>query len=62
MTGNLLGAMHGRSAIPPQWLEPLELREVITELAEDLYAFPTWSISGYGQDDPIDIFRKYPGC
>ena len=39
IVGNLLGAMHGVKAIPAEWLEPLELRDVITELAEDLYAF-----------------------
>ena len=33
---SMRGAMHGLKAIPTEWLEPLELREVITELAEDL--------------------------
>lgn len=39
MTGNLLGAMLGAEAIAPAWLEPLELRDVITEVADDLYGF-----------------------
>ena len=46
IVGNLLGAMHGVKAIPAEWLEPLELRDVITELAEDLYAFKDWAIGG----------------
>jgi len=44
ITGNLLGAMQGVRAIPVEWLEPLELREVITTLADDLYAFKDWKI------------------
>ena len=36
VTGNLLGAKYGVQAIPDEWLEPLELREVIAEVAEDL--------------------------
>lgn len=36
VTGNILGAYLGYDAIPEQWKEKLELREVILELAEDL--------------------------
>lgn len=36
MTAQLLGAMHGPSIIPPRWLEHLELRDVITQMAEDV--------------------------
>jgi ADP-ribosyl-[dinitrogen reductase] hydrolase len=36
ITGNLLGAMYGRSAIPQRWLNELELREVIETMANDL--------------------------
>ncbi len=46
ITGNLLGAMHGIKAIPAPWLEQLELRELITEIAEDLYGFPDWGLYG----------------
>lgn len=38
IAGNLLGALHGVQAIPPAWLTPLELREVIDAVARDLYA------------------------
>lgn len=35
ITGNLLGTIHGARAIPAQWLELLEVRDLITELTED---------------------------
>jgi len=63
IVGNLLGAMHGVKAIPPEWLAPLELRGVITEMAEDLYAFKDWQIGEHGADEALNqrIWRKYPG-
>jgi ADP-ribosylglycohydrolase len=63
IAGNLLGAMHGVKAIPTEWLEPLELRDVITELAEDLYAFKDWQIGEYSENKELNqrIWRKYPG-
>lgn len=36
IAGNLLGAMYGSNAIPPRWLESLELRQAITTIAEDI--------------------------
>ncbi|SFH38158.1 ADP-ribosylglycohydrolase family protein [Modicisalibacter xianhensis] len=63
MAGNLLGAWLGERSIPARWLEPLELRDVIAEVAEDLLSFPNWDI-----DDAVSneaeyerIWRKYPG-
>lgn len=38
ITGNILGALHGPAAIPPEWLEQLELRTEIERLANDLHA------------------------
>ncbi len=35
--GNIMGALHGRSAIPAHFTDTLELRDVIEEIAEDLY-------------------------
>lgn len=63
IVGNLLGTMHGVNAIPAEWLEPLELREVIAELAEDLYAFKDWAIGEYSDNEELNqrIWRKYPG-
>lgn len=37
VTGNILGAYLGLSAVPQKFLDKLELREVITEMADDLY-------------------------
>src|SRR2546426_12819573 len=63
IAGNLLGAMHGAKGIPKEWLESLELREVISELAEDLYAFRDWEIGEYSKNEELNqrIWRKYPG-
>ncbi|MFZ0932194.1 MAG: ADP-ribosylglycohydrolase family protein [Syntrophobacteraceae bacterium] len=38
ITGNILGALSGKDAIPANWLEKLELREVIEEISSDLLA------------------------
>jgi ADP-ribosylglycohydrolase len=48
ITGNLLGCIHGARQIPARWLEPLELRTVIEEMADDLATAPDWKI---GADD-----------
>jgi ADP-ribosylglycohydrolase len=63
ITGNLLGTMHGVKAMPAEWLEPLELRDVITELTEDLYAFKDWPIGAYSENEELNqhIWQKYPG-
>jgi ADP-ribosylglycohydrolase/5-methylcytosine-specific restriction endonuclease McrBC regulatory subunit McrC len=63
ITGNLLGTIYGVKAIPQEWLEPLELRNIITELAEDLCAFRDWEIGEYSNNDELNrmIWRKYPG-
>ena len=65
IVGNLLGAMHGESAIPARWLEPLELRDVISEVAQDLYEFPEWTVGDYDTDAALAeherLCKKYPG-
>ncbi len=38
VTGNILGAYLGLSAIPEKYVEELELRDVILEIADDLYS------------------------
>jgi len=55
--------MHGIDGIPPRWLEPLELRDVITEVADDLYNFRNWPIGDYAPDTELSraIWKKYPG-
>ena len=64
ITGNLLGAIYGVKSIPVAWLEPLELRGVITEIAEDLYAWRDWEIGLYREHTELSerIWQKYPGC
>jgi len=52
VTGNILGAMQGREAIPSQWLEELELKDVIEEVAGDLFVLFR---------DSDEWKNKYPG-
>ncbi|MER6946143.1 ADP-ribosylglycohydrolase family protein [Nonomuraea sp. NPDC000554] len=40
--GNLLGALHGASALPASWLRPLEGRDTIERLADDLCQAAGW--------------------
>ena len=63
ITGNLLGTMLGVDALPREWLEPLELRDVITELANDLHDFPDWRSGDYSGDAELQrpTWNKYPG-
>ncbi len=61
MTGNLLGALHGLDAIPERWLRPLELREVISEVADDLLDLTEWDIDEDGGGEGAEsLLRKYP--
>lgn len=39
IAGQLLGALHGVDAIPDEWLEPLELRELIAGTADELHGY-----------------------
>ena len=59
LVGQLLGAIHGESAIPARWLEPLELREVIGQLADDLYNHRDWQLDEWTFDK--DVVKRYPG-
>ena len=52
ITGNILGAALGRNAIPSQWLEELELKNVIEEVASDLIVL---------FKDKDEWRHKYPG-
>jgi len=63
ITGNILGVMYGLESIPDEWLEPLELRDVITELANDLYDCRDWEIGEYSENTDLNerIWKKYPG-
>ena len=63
LTGNILGTIKGIKTIPEEWLAVLELRDVITELASDLYAYKDWSIGEYSNYHELNeaIWQKYPG-
>jgi len=52
ITGNILGALLGKNAIPNEWLDELELRNVIEEISSDL------NIKFKDEDSWRD---KYPG-
>lgn len=62
IAGNLLGASLGIEAIPGRWVEPLELREVIEAVADDLATAHEWQI-GLHQPSPEEEFYwdRYPG-
>jgi ADP-ribosylglycohydrolase len=59
IAGNLLGALHGVRAIPEAWLVSLELRQVVEEIANDLYGFRDWALGE--RSERARILRKYPG-
>ena len=61
ITGNLLGAAMGVEAIPERWLEPLELREAIGEMADDLATVRSWRV-GDGSAESAFWWERYPGC
>ena len=58
--------MRGRSAVPDRWLAPLELREVMEEMADDLATAGSWRLGDW--DDPAacaeeDYYtERYPGA
>ncbi|WP_185975089.1 ADP-ribosylglycohydrolase family protein [Tepidimonas thermarum] len=64
LAGNLLGAMYGAAAIPQRWLAALELRDVIEEVAQDLFQYPDWPLGEYVPTTlrGLHIMAKYPGC
>jgi ADP-ribosylglycohydrolase len=55
IAGNLLGLMLGEKAIPKPWLERLELRPVITRIADDL-----WAHFGKERGGACDDLDRYP--
>ena len=46
IAGNILGALRGVDAIPPRWLDRLELRETIARIAVDLDDIPSGGSPG----------------
>lgn len=64
IVGNLLGARDGVEVIPQEWLAPLELRDVILELALDLHDCVWWEMGEMAEDKTLNlrVWEKYPGC
>jgi ADP-ribosylglycohydrolase len=62
IAGHLLGAIHGLSAIPPRWLEPLELRAVLEEVADDLATCGQWVLDEDSGDEQNYYCERYPGA
>jgi ADP-ribosylglycohydrolase len=57
IAGNILGLIHGERGIPTRWLAQLELREVITKVADDV-----WLHFGDGRPEgDCDDWPTYPG-
>ncbi|BDG02874.1 ADP-ribosylglycohydrolase family protein [Anaeromyxobacter oryzae] len=55
IAGNLMGLLVGERGIPGRWLEELELREVITTVADDL-----WMHFGTAECEACDDLDRYP--
>ncbi len=66
IAGHLLGAIHGLSAIPDHWLQSLELRSMLEELADDLATIGSWQLDSWGDEAAKEeadyYFNRYPGC
>jgi ADP-ribosyl-[dinitrogen reductase] hydrolase len=56
IAGNLVGAMLGQSALPAAWLQQLEAREAIMQVAKDLAESPP------SDADRVEHGRRYPYC
>jgi ADP-ribosylglycohydrolase len=59
IVGNIVGAALGRQAIVQAWVEPLELRDVIEEMAEDLATVGVWEV-GDDYDSPESDYWWQP--
>lgn len=57
--GNLLGAIFGDSVFPDRWIRQLELRGVITEIADDLAGCTGWDLSE-NSPELQKLLARYP--
>ena len=60
IAGNLLGLIYGPQAIPDRWLEDLELRDVITQIAVDLADIPQRYQAGSDARHDVLTRSRYP--
>ena len=51
IAGNIAGAVQGVGSIHERWLTQLELRKVITEVADALLSCVEWPIDDHGWDE-----------
>lgn len=63
IAGNLLGLIHGESALPQRWLKMLQLHDLIARVAEDLIDCPDFrSMPMESIDEREDLsWHAYPG-
>lgn len=57
ITGNIVGAYLGLERIPDKWIRNLELKDIILEIADDL--FHDCRISEYGDEEDSEWEEKY---
>ncbi|MBT2382138.1 ADP-ribosylglycohydrolase family protein [Streptomyces sp. ISL-11] len=61
LCGNLLGVLHGETALPPAWVAELEGRAAILELADDFAMELTQGPALHGPADSSAVWlRRYP--
>lgn len=61
ITGNLLGVAWGVEALPPRWIDQVEMSEVIAATADDLATCGEWEIDGYDRNERERvILDRYP--
>jgi len=57
VTGNILGALLGKSAIPSEWIKNLEQADLVEEVAGDLFI----RVKGDSYEADPDRWDRYPG-
>ncbi|ENW4943684.1 ADP-ribosylglycohydrolase family protein [Salmonella enterica] len=50
MTGNILGAINGIESVPQEWIDGVELRDVIEQVAADLWDCQHWTQDSKGAE------------
>ena len=61
ITGNILGALLGEAVIPSRWLEPLEARDILEQMADDLASVPQWNLDEHASSGPAQaLLERYP--
>jgi ADP-ribosyl-[dinitrogen reductase] hydrolase len=60
IAGNLLGCIHGLSQISGRWLESLEMRDLIVEIADDLATAPDWKLDPDPHEGEFHLHRYPP--